>query len=88
MTAISQDKPRPGIPAYQSKAGQVAARIREHMILGHWPQGLPAERRLAADMGVGRMTLRAALAELRRGGMLQADGREEGRSRNKRGKRP
>jgi DNA-binding transcriptional regulator YhcF (GntR family) len=43
----------------------VAATIRDGLATGRWPTGLPAERPLAEMLGVGRPTVRKALALLR-----------------------
>lgn len=53
-------------PPYQSKAIRLADRMEREIAEGRWPHGcyLPAEDELAEHLGVARMTLRRALAEL------------------------
>lgn len=49
-------------------------RLRQALLDGRWPPGqtLPPERRLAAELGVSRPTLRGALATLHSEGLVQA----------------
>lgn len=55
-----------GRPAYRSKAIRLADRLQGEIDAERWPGGcyLPAEDELARRLGVARMTLRRALAEL------------------------
>lgn len=59
---------------YRGRAGQVADHLRVLLSRGRWTEGLPGERQLAKEMGVGRMTLRDALAELENEGVLSKSG--------------
>lgn len=58
-------------PVYQSRADQVLDYLRSRLREGIWKEALPAERQLAAQLGVGRHTLRAALAALEKEGLLK-----------------
>jgi len=58
----------------QSLSEQTAAHLREAMRAGRWQEGLPGVRRLAADLGVSRDTLRAAMRLLEADGQIQAPG--------------
>jgi GntR family transcriptional regulator, transcriptional repressor for pyruvate dehydrogenase complex len=60
---------------------QVANAIRSEIAAGHPPVGglLPGEKKLAARYGVGRNTVRDAMAMLRAEGLI--DGRQGYRSR-------
>jgi GntR family transcriptional regulator len=62
------------LPRYRRLAEALAARVRA----GEWPPGtaLPAESRLAAEAGVALGTVRAALADLEREGLVE---RRQGR---------
>jgi GntR family transcriptional repressor for pyruvate dehydrogenase complex len=53
---------------------QVAQSLRQRIAAGHWSPGatLPAERTLAAELGVSRGSLRAGIAQLQAEGLLQA----------------
>lgn len=52
---------------------ELAATLEEQIYSGRWPTGLkiPAERRLAATYEVSRQTVREALDELERAGLIQ-----------------
>ncbi|MGW0795356.1 FadR/GntR family transcriptional regulator [Streptomyces sp. NPDC002692] len=52
---------------------QAAARLREQITGGHWPVGtkLPGETTLAAELGVGRSTVREALRALAGAGLVR-----------------
>lgn len=58
----------PGVPLYEA----VRRRISEAIVSGEWPPGtvLPSEVALARDLGVAVGTVRRALIELAREGML------------------
>lgn len=60
--------PHSDVPVYR----QVAATLRDRITDGTWPPGaqLPSEKRLADDLGVGKDTIRAALAILRQEGLV------------------
>lgn len=50
---------------------QVAVALRQGILAGEWQEWLPGERRLCADLRVGRNTLRSALKGLEKEGLLQ-----------------
>jgi len=56
--------------SYQSLAAQVAARIAAEIKSGTWQEWLPGERTLTNTLQVSRKTLRKALAQLQRDGLL------------------
>ena len=49
---------------------QVCAALREGLRAGAWPEWLPGERRLCAELGVGRNSLRAGLRRLAAEGVV------------------
>lgn len=55
------------------KRDALATRLRRDLVAGRWPSGrrLPAERRLATDYGVARVTVRAALDQLAAEGLVE-----------------
>ena len=55
-------------------SGQVAQRLRARIADGTWSAGatLPAERRLATELGVSRGSLRAGIAQLQAEGLVEA----------------
>lgn len=57
---------------------QAAARFRDEVVSGRWPVGhrIPTEDELAAELGIGRNTVREALQSLVHTGLLR---REQGR---------
>jgi LacI family transcriptional regulator len=55
---------------YQSLAAQVAVRIAAEIKSGTWQEWLPSERTLTDTLQVSRKTLRKALAQLQRDGVL------------------
>lgn len=59
------------IPPRRSLVHHTAAVLREGIAAGRWRDWLPGERDLAADLLVGRNTLRAALRELTSDGLLE-----------------
>ncbi|MGH3939729.1 MAG: GntR family transcriptional regulator [Pseudonocardiaceae bacterium] len=60
------------LPAKPSRYAEVAAELRDEILSGRLPPGvaLPSENRLAAQRGVSRDILRAALAVLRSEGLI------------------
>lgn len=68
LTAVS-------LPQRVSLISQTAASIRAHLRAGHWAERLPAERPLCRHLQVSRPTLRAALRELEREGIIGLTGR-------------
>lgn len=59
---------------HQTRAAQVAAHLKKKLAEGEWEDRLPGERILAKELGIGRMTLRNALDELQREGLIRKDG--------------
>jgi DNA-binding LacI/PurR family transcriptional regulator len=60
----------PRLPQRVSLAELTAQSLRECMAAGHWQGHLPGERELCSRLQVSRSTLRSALAELQREGLL------------------
>lgn len=50
---------------------QLCAALRDGLARGEWPDWLPSERRLGADLRVGRNSLRAALRRLAEEGVIE-----------------
>lgn len=61
------------IPRRQSLVSQTAAILREEIRQGNWRDWLPGERALCEALQVSRNTLRAALAQLKRDGVIRSD---------------
>jgi DNA-binding LacI/PurR family transcriptional regulator len=59
------------LPQKQSLVAQTLAVLREEIASGAWARGLPGERRLCEQFVISRGTLRAALASLKREGLVQ-----------------
>lgn len=77
------------LPQRLSLVAQTAGFLREEIQGGAWPRWLPGEHALCARLGVSRATLRAALAQLEREGLLkggQGRRRETTRPRRRAGK--
>ena len=65
----------PAIPRRHSLVAQTAESLRAHLRSGHWTKRLPAERELRQYLQVSRPTVRAALQELERQGLIEMTGR-------------
>jgi DNA-binding LacI/PurR family transcriptional regulator len=61
------------IPRRQSLVSQTAMILREEIRKGEWRDWLPGERALCEALQVSRNTLRAALAQLKRDGVIRSD---------------
>lgn len=61
-----------GLPQRSSLAAQTAQVLRKSIADGEWQQWLPGEIELARRLGIGRVTVRAALAELEREKLITA----------------
>jgi len=57
-----------------SAAGQVAAYLRGEVERGHWTEKIPGVGWLAAELGVNRKTVEAALRQLEKEGLLENQG--------------
>jgi DNA-binding LacI/PurR family transcriptional regulator len=62
-------------PRRVSLVDLAAQSLREALFAGHWLGQLPGERELSAHLQVSRSTLRAALDQLQREGLLSVEGR-------------
>jgi len=60
------------LPQKSSLVTQAAAILRERIQAGEWHKWLPGEHELCAQMRVARMTLRGALEQLQRAGLVRA----------------
>ncbi len=58
----------------QSAAQQVAAHLRDQLLRGVWTVTIPGGARLSRELGVGRMTVEAALSQLESEGLLVSQG--------------
>ncbi len=61
------------LPKRQSLVSQTADILRDEIRQGTWREVLPGERVLCATLQVSRNTLRAALAQLKRDGVIRSD---------------
>lgn len=66
-------------PVILSAAEQVAAHLRGELLNGIWNGLMPGGDKLAAELGVGRDTVEAALKRLEKEGFLVNQGRRRGR---------
>lgn len=66
--------PLPSTPDRRTRGAQTLAALRGRVADGTWPVGsrLPGEHELAAELGVGRNTVREALRSLVNSGLLRA----------------
>lgn len=62
----------PGLPQRQTLVSQLTAIMRQEIARGKWRDWLPNERTLSDTLQVSRNTLRTALAELQREGVIEA----------------
>jgi len=69
----------PILPQRTSLVAQTVESIRDAVREGHWQNYLPGERQLCDHLQVSRRTLRAALAELQRQGLLEVADRQRRR---------
>jgi len=60
------------LPQKSSLVAQTATILRERVQAGEWHKWLPGEHELCAQLRVARMTLRAALEQLQRAGLVRA----------------
>lgn len=63
--------PIPGIPQRRSLVSQTVAFLKRQIEENQWSEWLPGERGLCVELQVSRNTLRAALVELKREGMIE-----------------
>lgn len=61
------------VPRVQSLVSQTAAILREGIRQGQWREWLPGERALGEILQVSRNTLRGALAQLKREGVIRSE---------------
>jgi len=64
--------PVPGIPQRRSLISQTVAYLKRRIEENQWSDWLPGERGLCDEIQVSRNTLRAALVELKRDGVIEA----------------
>jgi DNA-binding LacI/PurR family transcriptional regulator len=69
------------LPKRHSLVSETVVSLRENIEAGHWIGELPGERELCEMLQVSRRTLRAALDELQRQGVLEVQGRQRRRIR-------
>jgi len=63
---------KPRLPQKSSLVAQAAAILKERIHSGEWHRWLPGEHELCAELQIARMTLRGALAQLERSGLVRA----------------
>lgn len=69
----------PALPRRLSLVAQTAQCLREQLRAGEWPEHLPGERELGQRLQVSRHTLRAALEQLQREGLVGVSTRQRRR---------
>lgn len=72
----------PRLPRRLSLVAQTVDSLCEGIRNGHWQKFLPGERQLCESLQVSRRTLRPALEELQRMGLLEVTGRQRRRIKN------
>lgn len=70
---------RPTLPKRLSLVAQCVNSLQEGIASGYWQLALPGERELCESLQVSRRTLRLALDELQRQGLLELSGRQRRR---------
>src|SRR5688572_21434585 len=73
LHAMSYDPPTLKLPQRQSLEKQTAEALRAEIAKGTWRDLLPGERSLCDMLQISRHTLRAALGQLRRDGLISAE---------------
>lgn len=79
-------RPPLSLPKRLSLVAQTVSSLRKGIEEGHWHGSLPGERTLCESLQVSRRTLRSALEELRRSGVLEVSERHRRRIKQKRSK--
>jgi len=72
---VNASPPPAALPQRVSLVAQTVESLRAHLRAGHWAQRLPAERELCQHLQISRPTVRAALQELEREGLIELTGR-------------
>jgi len=67
-------------PVILSASEQVAVHLRGELLNGTWSGLMPGGDKLAAELGIGRDTVEAALKQVEKEGLLVNQGRRRGRS--------